>query len=436
MISTDNYNTGLFLVLLAALFHGSWAMIYKSAYKKCNPNPVVYQFYLALGIFITIIIIQVYILYSHDLDHIQLCHYSFCGGILGTLSCYFRFSHLYLSLFFLLINIFHSLLAVKRIGGTLTTGFRCGSSIITATIFSLCIFKEYPNNLICFIFGLFFIIVGIFMIALTENFDTFINKKQQFNNINIEISVQHNELSSSDENKYSSNESEYNACNSSEEYYDMMTNNNDFDIESNSKDIDVSIMNNFNLLNKNNKIYVEEKQDDMYSSSNNNNNKNNNNSTSNEPICSNNQECLELLKSNISNIDEMYINEKNLTEFSKIIKSISQEFNNNLPLKIKSDESYVNDTKLDPFSSIVKSISKEVNIAKSLTISNDEYYVNENELNSFSRIIRTLTIDQHSENSKIGIIFCQFSISIYTLFIIIIIYTIIRYIFSNCKWCY
>lgn len=147
---------GFILILGAIIFNGSFIAPFKTErIAKLSLDPIVFQLYCSIGIFLSCFLCQVFLPVNDKFvagagNEFQFSPFALVGGAL------------------VMISISASFFAVKNLGLALAQGVFSGAAIITSFLWGLIAFGESPKTVVLSVFGLVLIVAGIFTIAFCK----------------------------------------------------------------------------------------------------------------------------------------------------------------------------------------------------------------------------------------------------------------------------
>lgn len=153
---------GYLCAILSACFNGTFAVPFKlESVKKYQIAPTVFQFYVAIGVFISSWLAVPFLPYNHAIADDDQAGTSFMFSWLGCVAG---------ALFVFAISC--SFLAVELIGLALAQGIWGGVAIVVSFLWGVIGFAEYPKTPGLSAAGVFLLICGIFGIAFCEQLST------------------------------------------------------------------------------------------------------------------------------------------------------------------------------------------------------------------------------------------------------------------------
>jgi glucose uptake protein GlcU len=151
MVSVSGYS----FLAAAVLCNGSFLVPFKAIYPEIPLDPIIFQIYSALGIFVAHWLALAFLPYNDSFVEDGSTKFRFSGlavvaGVIMSLGIYSNF------------------LAATKIGMSLTQGISAGAAVITSYFWATVIFKEHPDVLYLSLLGLLTIVFGITLLALCK----------------------------------------------------------------------------------------------------------------------------------------------------------------------------------------------------------------------------------------------------------------------------
>lgn len=155
--------TGTLLAIASAFFNGSFSVLFKTKRMvDLSIHPIIFQLYVSWGVFLSSLFVLPFAAYD-DKELSFLQNFSLGGISAGAL---------------LVVAISASFKAIDHIGVALAQGIWGGVAMVVSYTWGTLVFGEAPTNTLLSLFGLFLLVVGVYIIAQCERIIQLIMRRQ------------------------------------------------------------------------------------------------------------------------------------------------------------------------------------------------------------------------------------------------------------------